>query len=212
MEKRQPVMFKLPARRKLCLIMSLVLILATAMALTGCGQRQPEVQQLEKELKLYYVNNHFAETGDNSQGTLVEYDGMSIYLPEETPDGLSEKEVTSRSYTDAVIQLWEVPKDLKNAGTMVTEKYGFNDITAKDGTAYVDLKGTDLQKEGGGSLEELCFISQIVETLTNSFDEIDRVQFLVDGQQVDTLMGQCDVSQPLTHSLLEPTAESTAQE
>ncbi|QIB68217.1 hypothetical protein Ami103574_02330 [Aminipila butyrica] len=212
MEKRQHRTFGLFNKRMLCLVMSLVLITATAVALTGCGQRQQEVQRVEKALKLYYVNSQFVETGDESQGTLVEYDGISIYLPEETPDGMSSADVTSRSYTDAVIQLWEVPKDLTNAVTMVTERYGLNDITVKDGTAYVDLKGKDLQEGSGGSLEELCFISQIVETLTNSFDEIDQVQFLVDGQEAETLLGHCDVSEPLSDSLLESAAADTIQE
>ncbi|MHC1724221.1 MAG: GerMN domain-containing protein [Aminipila sp.] len=179
-----------------------VLIVASLVGLSGCGHKTAEEQQVNKQLKLYFVNNDFIETGDESKGALVEYDDISIYLPEKTPKGMTDEEAASYAYTEAITHLWEVPEALKNADTLVTEKYGMHNITCKDGTAYVDLIGEDL-KGSGGSFEETVFISQIVETLINSFDEVKRVQFLIDGKEAETLMGHCDTTEPFTGSLFQ---------
>lgn len=176
------------------------LVLVMLIGLSGCGDKKEEVPQVSKQVKLYFVNEDFIETGDESKGALVEYDAISIFVPEKTPEGMTAEEVASNAYVDAVTFLWEVPDELDNVDTIVTEKFGMHNITCKDGTAYVDLIGKDL-KGSGGSFEETVFISQIVETLINSFDEIERVQFLVDGEEVESLMGHCDTTEPFAGSL-----------
>lgn len=194
--------------RIFCFTMGAVLIVTSVMALSGCGHKKAEEQQVNKQLKLYYANSDFIVTGDESKGALVEYDGISIYVPEKTPKGMTDEEAASYAYTEAITHLWQVPEALKNANTLVTEKFGIHNITCKDGTAYVDLIGKNL-KDGGGSLEESIFISQIVETLTNSFHEIKQVQFLVDGKKAETLMGHCDTSEPLTEGLYKTDKDKT---
>lgn len=189
-------------RRLVCFTMCAVLIAASVAGLSGCGRKTAEEQQINKQLKLYFVNNDFIETGDESKGALIEFDGISIHLPEKTPKGMTDEEAASYAYTEAITHLWVVPETLKNADTIVTEKFGMHNITCKDGTAYVDLIGEDLTGSGG-SFEETVFISQIVETLINSFEEIKQVQFLVDGEKVETLMGHCDTTEPFTGSLFE---------
>lgn len=189
-------------RRLFCVMMSAMLVVASTVALSGCGNKTAEEEQINKQLKLYFVNSDFIETGDESKGALVEFDGISIHLPEKTPKGMTDEEAASYAYTEAITHLWVVPENLKNADTIVTEKFGMHNITCKDGTAYVDLIGEDLVGSGG-SFEETVFISQIVETLINSFDEIERVQFLVDGEKVETLMGHCDTTEPFTGSLFQ---------
>lgn len=50
----------------------------------------------------------------------------------------------------------------------------------------------------GGSMQELLLVGSIVNTLTE-FKEIKKVQILVDGKRVETLMGHMDLSEPLEH-------------
>lgn len=182
-------------KRLFCLILSIAVVMTTVLGLAACGKGEKEVEQISKPLKLYFANKEYIETGDSAIGAMVEYDEAAITLPKELPEGVTEEEYASMGYTAAISQLWHTPKALDNVETMVTEDMQLNDITCKDGTAYVDIKGESLQS--GGSLEETVFISQIVETLVNSFDEIERVQFLIDGEETETLMGHCDVSVPL---------------
>lgn len=56
-----------------------------------------------------------------------------------------------------------------------------------DGTATVDLSSAFTS--GGGSLSMTLRTAQVVFTLTQ-FDGVDRVQFLIDGEQVDGLGGE----------------------
>lgn len=190
--------------RMLGLTMSIVLVMILLVGLSGCTEKneQPSKEDTPtvfKQVKLYFVNKDFIETGDESNGALIEYDAISIGIPEKTPEGMTDEEVASNAYVDTITSLWEVPDDLKNADTIVTEKFGMHDITSKEGVAYVDLIGEDL-KGSGGSFEETVLISQIVDTLVNSFDEIESVKFLVDGKEVETLMGHCDTTEAFTKS------------
>lgn len=180
--------------RLVCFTMVSVLVAGASFMLAGCGNGTAEVNSKEKPLKLYFVNDEFIETG-REEGVLVEYDGCSIYLPEETPKGMTKEEADSNTYTTALTMLWDEPENLDDVESVVTERIGIRSVTVEDGTAYVDLTGEDL-KRGGGSMEETLFISQIVETLINSFEEIERVQFLVDGNVEESLMGHCSTSEP----------------
>ena len=55
----------------------------------------------------------------------------------------------------------------------------------------------ELQKNFvGGSTGEEMLVGSVVNTLTE-FPEIQKVQILVDGQEVETLSGHMDLSQPL---------------
>lgn len=202
MKEKQNITRNKLMQRLFCVMLSTMLVVASTVGLSGCGNKTAEEEQINKQLKLYFVNSDFVETGDESKGALVEFDGISIHLPEKTPKGMTDEEAASYAYTEAITHLWVVPENLKNADTIVTEKFGMHNITCKDGTAYVDLIGEDLIGSGG-SFEETVFISQIVETLINSFDEIERVQFLVDGEKVETLMGHCDATEPFTGSLFQ---------
>ena len=76
------------------------------------------------------------------------------------------------------------------------------------GIAYLDFESSFYDFAGGGSLGELHTIYGIVATLTVSFPEIVAVQFLLDGERMETLAGHVDLSRPLLPSgewvLIEP--------
>ncbi|MBN7773852.1 GerMN domain-containing protein [Clostridium aminobutyricum] len=167
----------------LCFSLVIVLVIGMTISLGACGTKE-DTSKVEYPLKLYFVSKDFVETGDESKDPLIEYDGKSVYCDKNTDD----------QYLNALTMLWQVPEDLKNAETEVTEKYGIHDVYLKDDVAYVDLSSKDLS---GGSFQETLLISQIVLTLGKSFDEIKSVQFLVDGKVVESLMGHVDVTEPI---------------
>lgn len=65
------------------------------------------------------------------------------------------------------------------------------------GIAYVDFSAAFPALLDGGSLSELHAVYGVVATLTSSFPNIRAVQFLVDGEPVDTLNGHVDLSRPV---------------
>ena len=71
---------------------------------------------------------------------------------------------------------------------------------AQSGVAYIDFYQSFFDFSGGGSLNELHTVYSIVATLTESFPEIFAVQFLVEGEQIETLAGHVDLSRPLQPS------------
>ena len=71
---------------------------------------------------------------------------------------------------------------------------------AQSGVAYIDFYQSFFDFSGGGSLGELHTVYSIVATLTESFPEIFAVQFLVEGEQIETLAGHVDLSHPLQPS------------
>lgn len=178
-----------------------VFIVATMTVMAGCRDKNVVPVEVEKPLKLYFVNQEFVDTGDESKGALVEYENISIYLPETRQEDMTAEEHASLGYTSAVTMLWQVPEELEGADTAVTEEFTINNIICKDKIAYVDLAGAGLAGRGGSS-EETLFISQIVETLINSFEEIEQVQFLVDGEPAESLMGHCYTGEPFSEGLV----------
>lgn len=61
--------------------------------------------------------------------------------------------------------------------------------------AVVDLTGP--VRAGGGSSTETARVYGIVETLVYNFPQVRTVRILVDGQEVDTLLGHLDLSHSL---------------
>lgn len=68
------------------------------------------------------------------------------------------------------------------------------------GIAYVDFARSFYDSSGGGSLGELHAVYGIVSTVTESFPEIVAVQFLLEGEEMETLAGHIDLSRPLLPS------------
>ncbi len=69
------------------------------------------------------------------------------------------------------------------------------------GEAYLDLSQEIRTGHTGGSLDEALTVFAIVDALTLNLPDVSSVQILVDGQEVDTLVGHLDLRHPLARSL-----------
>ena len=78
------------------------------------------------------------------------------------------------------------------AGTTLRAFY----VTEK-GDAFVDLGGI-AAAHPGGSLTELLTVQAIINAVIANLPAIQRVQIVVDGQEVDTIAGHVDIRRPLT--------------
>jgi germination protein M len=65
------------------------------------------------------------------------------------------------------------------------------------GDAFVDLSRQVSSAHPGGSSAELLTVAAIVNDVTANIPAVQRVQILIDGQQVDTLAGHVDLRRPL---------------
>ena len=177
-------------KRALQIILCAVLVLGM-LALAGCTkgtdqEGQGGTGELELQtyrLALFFANEEYIATGDESLEKFMVY----------------EKEVEAKpgeAYKMALEELKTSPEE--GYSTVITDQIKFNDVYLEGDTAFVDLSSEGLN---GGSLEETFLIGQTVDTLINSFDEVKQVQFLVDGQTAETLMGHVGTADPFTADL-----------
>ena len=174
-------------KNKLFILILCISMLICAVSLIGCSN-EAKVADVEKAqdytVQLFYANAEYVTTGDESLERLMP--AYESKIPASS----------SNVYVDTLEALKSVPEG--GYETIITKEIKFNDIYVKDKTAYVDLNSKGLN---GGSLSESFLISQIVETLINSFDEVVQVQFLVDGKVVESLMGHFDATKPFTSGI-----------
>jgi spore germination protein GerM len=63
--------------------------------------------------------------------------------------------------------------------------------------AFVDLDATVRTKHPGGSMNELLTVYTIVNAIATNLPDVQEVQLLIDGREVDTLAGHVDLRRPL---------------
>jgi spore germination protein GerM len=80
-----------------------------------------------------------------------------------------------------------IPEGTKLLGVYVSER----------NEAFVDLDTTVRSKHPGGSMNELFTVYTVVNVLTTNIPDIQNVQLLIDGREVDTLAGHVVLRHPL---------------
>ena len=110
------------------------------------------------------------------------------------------EQVTVTASKDDVItkvldQLSQAP-ETKGAESVGLDKFDYSKSKLDGTTAVVDLSG-DLT---GGSLDEDVLARSIVNSLL-SVKGIKAVEFTVNGEQAESLMGHVDISEPFTKNL-----------
>ena len=100
-----------------------------------------------------------------------------------------------RAKTVIEYQLGNAPEPLVSpfpAGTTLRSLY-----LAGNGNAFVDLSPEVTNEHSGGSLDELFTVYSLVNALAINVPEINAVQIMINGSEVDTLAGHIDLRQPL---------------
>ena len=163
---------------------------------------------------LYYVNDEYIETGRSDIPKLLSYEMDIKYTSEDGP------------LKAMLEELKNVPADAEGMSTVISKDITFLDVRMgweNDEVVYAEngepdgnqmLVFVDIASEGlgGGSLTEELFIEQIVETvfakdgdnggfIAGQYGSPWGVQFLVDGQKVESLMGHFGAMDPFESTL-----------
>ena len=180
-------------KRTILLIISLLLVFS----LIGCAPKneplEPEgpvienptepTEPIEKtqDVVLYFANNEYILSGDEKLEWMLTEEKTITYGPE-------------MSLEEAIVrELMAGPEDTERLSTGFPLSVELIGVETLDGTSYVDFKSEGLH---GGSMEESYIISQTVESL-GGLDNVDRIQFLVDGQKAESLMGHISIEEPM---------------
>ena len=171
-------------------IVVLFLIVISLFTLAACGKQvktpedpnngvvDPNPQGEKVEVTLYYMNQEYIITGNESLEKLIS-------LKREVTVG--EKPIEEV----LMAELQKKPEDNKLSTALDTIKV--LSVETAENTAYVNFSSDKLY---GGSLQEMAIISQVVMTLTE-LPGIEQVQFLVDGSIRETLMGHDIILEPI---------------
>ncbi len=183
---------------KLKSILVLALTLLCAMVLAGCDE-QKQGEAGSKTVVSSSSGSSSSSSSSSQSGSKAQLVNIKVYYPDENATGLVavEKSIkdTDNKYQAAVEALM-AGTDKKGLANVFPKKAKLLQVTVSGKVAKVDFS-RELQKNFvGGSTGEEMLVGSVVNTLTE-FPEIQKVQILVDGQEVETLSGHMDLSQPL---------------
>lgn len=183
--------------RKIILGLLCLITMTGILLLGGCGTPEPPADEANPTLSatLFFINDEYVSSGDESLPKTV---GV-------------QREITVAKTDNYYMALMDALREVPEGGlsTMITEDIRFRDIYISPDDREMLL--VDLYPEGlsGGSLGEALFIRQVVDTLLGSgalikFEDEDltltKVQFLVNGEITESLMGHFDATKPFTSS------------
>lgn len=183
---------------KLKSILVLALTLLCAMVLAGCDE-QKQGEAGSKTVVSSSSSSGSSSSSSSQSGSKAKLVNIKVYYPDENATGLVavEKSIkdTDNKYQAAVEALM-AGTEKKGLANVFPKKAKLLQVTVSGKVAKVDFS-RELQKNFvGGSTGEEMLVGSVVNTLTE-FPEIQKVQILVDGQEVETLSGHMDLSQPL---------------
>lgn len=183
---------------KLKSILVLALTLLCAMVLAGCDE-QKQGEAGSKTVVSSSSGSSSSSSSSSQSGSKAQLVNIKVYYPDENATGLVavEKSIkdTDNKYQAAVEALM-AGTDKKGLANVFPKKAKLLQVTVSGKVAKVDFS-RELQKNFvGGSTGEEMLVGSVVNTLTE-FPEIQKVQILLDGQEVETLSGHMDLSQPL---------------
>lgn len=69
-------------------------------------------------------------------------------------------------------------------------------VDTDSGTVYLDFSNELVAAHPGGSSAEYCTVASIVRTVGENFPEVQKVQILVDGSQIETIAGHIRADEP----------------
>jgi germination protein M len=189
MEKRRGRIFPGGRNLLLFLLAALVIIALTA---SGCGRGQEEGPPENGGTNQAEEQN--SATGD---GTGDENEVVTLFFADDQAEKLvaEEREVKKDQLPAAVVE--ELIRGSKTGlGRTIPEGTKLLSIQVEDGVAYVDFSQEFKDNHWGGSAGELMTVYSIVNSLAR-LDGIDRVQFLLEGEVQEELLGHMYYGEPI---------------
>lgn len=151
-------------------------VVALSLALTMGACQQEEVTRENYNVNLYFANKEYIVSGSEDLEKL-QSEERSIELGES-------------SLGERLIEELEKGPESDELETAINENMDVQAIVIADGLAQIDFSQEGLN---GSSMEEFFVMNQIILTFLD-LEEVEGVQFLVEGQPAESLMGHYDAS------------------
>ncbi|NLW56110.1 MAG: GerMN domain-containing protein [Firmicutes bacterium] len=140
----------------------------------------PATEERTTIVRLYFVNQEYIQTGRED---LPKFKAV-------------EREVKFKedNLINVVLQELREPPADEGLSTALHDRLTIHRAWVEGDLAYIDFSSENLY---GGSLQETLLVHQIVKTITG-LPGIEQVQFLVDGEKRESLMGHISTNEPLS--------------
>lgn len=190
--KRSPFMSRFP-------LAALVIVIAMTLLVSGCQSISAGLNGLKSAKQGSQPNDEqkpdisSKPAATNTKVTLYFSDKSAMYLVPE------ERDITKGTETleSAIIsELIKGPNDA-NLSRTIPEGTKLLSVSVLDGTAYVNFSKELKTKHSGGSAGETMTIYSVVNSLA-VLPGIKKVQFLLEGDKLDSIFGNNDTSIPFT--------------
>lgn len=125
---------------------------------------------------------------------------VKVYYPDEQGMKLQAVKKTVKlggtdKYTAALKALVDGTRE-KGLATIVPKQAKLKSVKVQGDTAFVDFDENLIKKFIGGSTGEEMLVGSIANTLTE-FEEIKKVQLLVEGKKIESISGHLDLTKPV---------------
>lgn len=175
-------------------------LMVSSLIVTACGQ--PSSISTDKSAAASTPGTVSAGTSSqgkpSSSSATAQPVQITLYFPLSDASGLAivhrEVNVTGGALIKAAFQ--ELQNPPSGLDKPLPEGTQLLNASVKDGVATIDLSQEFRKNFKGGSTGEQMTIFSIVDSLT-SLPNVQSVQFLLNGQLQDAILGQLDTSQPL---------------
>lgn len=190
-------MVKKRSQRRLFRVCSLVLaaVLVLGLLSSGCGRSpepKPQPERPQPNLEDTRPDIGAQPTETRVKVTLYFGDRQAMYLVPE------EREVVKGNRTLEEVVVAELIKGPQNPELVKTIPEGTKLLSVKvvDGIAYVNFSKEFQTRHWGGSTGETFTIFSVVNSLAR-LDGIEKVQFLLEGEKMETLAGHMETTEPI---------------
>jgi spore germination protein GerM len=177
---------------------ALVLIISIVLLITGCGQKPAELNLESGKQGTTQNGEQQPEISSKPVQTNVK---VTLYFSDKEATYLVpiEKEITKGTETLESAIIAELIKGPQGANVSRTIPEGTKllSVSVVNGVAYVNFSKEFKTKHGGGSAGETMTIYSVVNSLAN-LPGIQKVQFLLEGVKLESILGHNDTSIPFT--------------
>lgn len=173
------------------------------LAVAGCGapsdsQSSDSVQEKVTVSSTVQEEQNADRTKNEEKDTGREHT-VTVYFPNNNGTKLvaEKRKVAAKTdkYTAAMEELMKGTKD-KDKTVIIPKNAKMKSVKVLNGIAKVDFSKEFQTEFAGGSTGEEMLIGSIVDTLTE-FDDVQKVRFLIEGKEIDSLCGHMDLSEPI---------------
>ncbi|MHB1650962.1 MAG: GerMN domain-containing protein [Desulfitobacteriaceae bacterium] len=176
-----------------------IFILISLLSFTGCGKAPAgTTTSTDKSAAPGDKQSSAASDTPSNNSSNEHLVKVTLYFPAPDADGLVGIDRTVNIPDGAVIKamLNELQNPPSGLDKPLPEGTKLLSAEVKDGIATLNLSGEFRKNFKGGSAGEQMILFSIVDTLT-TLPNVQSVQFLLEGQKQDAILGQIDTTKPL---------------